>query len=444
MPGTRTDALIRQWSGQFRRDPLAAGVVLALRERGDEIWRYAFELLKRESPEYRNSVDDEFTKESKAHCNELLRTIVAIAAGTVKRSGADPFDFVREHAVWRARHRVPLIASLHAYRLAHRTYSEITRDALLQRGKSEAVIHSLTMLTDFWMRLFDFVGAVLAEAHAVEDGLNAAQGSRSYVSLVDDLLRGTAPRDAEAQRLCALCGIRPGSPVAVAIARLQPAGDGRHVDHEVALRSLARLIDQLLPQASFGRLVDVRSNGVTVIVCSERSAARGLIQTLRKSGFAKQVGNGRAVRCGVSADVGDLAGLPQAADDARMAVEFSSEARPLMHFSDIDLPEFLIRRADGAATRLIPQWMRQVNLAKDDQSRELMRTIRAFAECSLNVKQTAQRLDVHANTIYFRLNRIDKLSGVNPRTYSGISTLLTAFRLLEVHGGGERQQGDSR
>jgi carbohydrate diacid regulator len=56
-----------------------------------------------------------------------------------------------------------------------------------------------------------------------------------------------------------------------------------------------------------------------------------------------------------------------------------------------------------------------------------------FAECSLNVKQTARRLDVHTNTVYFRLNRINKLTGIDPRTFSGASVLLTALRLLDVH-----------
>ena len=433
MSNVGTESLIRQWKERFRHDPLAVAVIVGLRERSDEIWQRAFELLRRESPEYRNSIDDEFTKESKAHCNELLRMIVAIASAKVRRSGVEPFDFVRTHAAWRARHQVPLIASLHAYRLAHRTYAEITRDAVLQHGNTQAVVHSLTVLSDFWMQFFDFVGAVLAEAHAVEDGLIVAQGTRRYVDLIDDLLRGAEPRDAEAQRLCILCGVRSGSPIAVAVAALHQPQNGHHIDLEVTLRSLVRLIDQVLPAAIFGRLIDIRNNEVTVIACSEAATARGLLQTLRRSGFAKRAGTGCAVRLGVSADVVDFASLPQAVDEARMAVEFATAARPLMHFSDIDLQEFVVRRSDGAAARLIPQWMRQVEQAEDDQSRELMRTIRIFADCSLNVKQTAQRLDVHTNTVYFRLNRIGKLSGVNPRTYSGLSTLLTALRLLEVH-----------
>lgn len=438
MSDTRTSALIQRWREQFRRAPLAAGVVADLRQRSDQIWQHAFELLKQESPEYRNSVDDEFTRESKAHCNELLRMIVTIASARMKQPNADPFDFVRTHAAWRARHKVPLTASLHAYRLAHRTYSEITRDALLLNVNSQAVVHALTVLADFWIQFFDCVGAVLAEAHAVEEGLIVAQDTRRYVDLIGDLLRGAEPGDAEALRLCALCGIRPGSPIAVAVARPHQRANGPLLDHEAALRSLVRLLDQVLPRAVFGRLIDIRNDEVTVIACSETATARRLLQTLRKGGFAKRDGNGYSVRLGVSADAVSIASLPHAIEEARIAADFATAARPLMHFSDIDLQEFVVRRSDSAAARLVPKWMRQINLADDGQWRELMRTIRVFANCSLNVKQAARHLGVHTNTVYFRLNRIGELSGVDPRTYTGISMLLTALRLLEVHGAGPR------
>jgi len=86
MPSSRTDVLIRQWAERFREIPLASSVVMGLQGRDDEIWQKAFELLQRESPEYRNSVDEEFSKESKTHCNKLLKTIVAVAAGRIDRS----------------------------------------------------------------------------------------------------------------------------------------------------------------------------------------------------------------------------------------------------------------------------------------------------------------------------------------------------------------------
>ena len=443
MPSSRADTLVRQWGERFRKDPLASGVVAGLHGRSDEIWQGAFDLLQRESPEYRNSVDEEFTEESKNHCNELLKTIIAVAAERANKSGADPFDFVRTHAEWRARHQVPLIASLHAYRLAHRTYWGITRESLLRHANREEAILSLTTLSDFWIEFFDHIGAVLAEAHAVEEGLIVAQSTRTYVGLIDDLLRGVEPRDAEARRLCALCGIRPGAPMAVAVARPLQSGSGKQIDLEATLRSFVRLVEQAIPSAVFGKLVDIRNGEVAAITCSEADTARGLLEALRRHGFGRRAvnrlaANGLAAGVGISLDTINVASLPEALQEARLALEFASVTQPLMHFSDIDLPELLIRRADHAAFRLIPQWARHLSQTDNDHSRELSRTIRVFADCNLKVKRTAMRLGVHTNTVYFRLNRINKLTGIDPRTYSGASLLLTALRLVEIRRDGRQ------
>ena len=427
---SKAEALVRQWGRRFRDDPLASAVVAGLKDRSNEIWQGTFDLLRQESPEYRNSVDDEFTRESKSHCGELLRAIVAIAAGRVGKAGGDSFGFVRTHAQWRARHQVPLIASLHAYRLAHKTYWGISRAEVLRRAKRDEAIHSLTMLADFWLELFDHVGAELAQAHAVEEGLIVAHGTRAYVALIDDLLRGQAPRDQEAERLCALCGVRPGAPMAVAVARPLQSGNG-HVDLEVTLRSLVRLIEQVLPSADFGKLIDIRNGGVTAIACSDTDTARGVLAALRRNGF-RHARNGLAAGVGVSLDTTEIGRLPQALAEADLALGFAGAARPLMHFADIDLPEFLLRRADTAALRLIPDWVRHFS-PEDEPTRELARTVAAFADCNFNVKRTAQRLGVHTNTVYFRLNRIKKLTGVDARTYAGTSLLLTALRLEEIH-----------
>jgi hypothetical protein len=425
---------IREWGQRFRKAPLASSVVAGLHQRSSEIWRRTFELLQRESPEYRNSVEDEFTKESKAHCGELLNAILAVAAGRAGRNSGDPFGFVRTHAEWRARHRVPLIASLHAYRLAHKTYWGITQEVLLRHAKREEAILALTMLSDFWIEFFDHVGAVLAEAHTVEEGMSVVHNTRAYAGLIDDLLRGLEPRDAGAQRLRALCGIRPDAPMAVAVARPFPSGNGKQIDLDVTRRSLVRLVQEVLPSAAFGKLVDIRNDEVTVIVSSDADTARAFLKVLRRNAVGRRAANGLAAGFGVSRDSTEIARLPESLEEARLALEFAGPLHPLIHFGDIDLTEFLIRRADKTALRLIPEWVRHLTANGGDSAGELSRTIRAFAECSLNVKQTARRLGVHTNTVYFRLNRMHKLTGVDPRTFSGTSLLLTALRLRETAG----------
>lgn len=222
--------------------------------------------------------------------------------------------------------------------------------------------------------------------------------------------------------------------MAVAVAKPYPADSGKVVELEVTLRSFVRLMEQVLSPTTFGHLVDIRNGEVVVIVCRDGDAARALMKALQQSGFPKRVSKGHSTRVGLSLDTNDVADLPRAFEEARTALDFAGPARPLMHFAAIDLSDFLVRRADSAAMRLLPGWVARFQLQNDAQATDFSRTIRAFADCSFNVKRTAQRLGVHTNTVYFRLNRIKKITGVDPRTYSGITSVLTALRLLEFRG----------
>jgi hypothetical protein len=217
--------------------------------------------------------------------------------------------------------------------------------------------------------------------------------------------------------------------MAVAVARPLRLPDAPHVDVEVTLRSLVRLIQQSLPPA-IGKLVEVRNDEATLIVSADGDPGRALWKELRRW----RIGPARvaAAGLGISSTAAELAGLPERLEEARIAVEFAATARPLVHFADIDLSEFLIRRTDRAALRLVPEWAAE--WMSGGAAGELSRTVRVFTECSLNVKQTARRLGVHTNTVYFRLNRIHKLTGLDPRTFRGASLLLNALRLVETHG----------
>lgn len=419
MPTRRGSALIREWEHRFRKDPLAARVVVGLAQHGGEIWRRTVDLLQRESPEYRNSIDEEFARESREHCAELLRTIVAIAGHKLASHG-DPFDFVRVHAVWRARHGVPLVASLHAYRVAHRTYWTMTRHVIEGEGGATEALRSLSMLSDFWIELFDHIGAELAEAHAVEDALTAARSTRSYMTLTASLLEGSTPKDPDAGRLMVLSGVCAGASMAVVVAR---------ADSETGLRSLVRLFDEAFSSARFGKLIDKGSAEVVAILSGDRNTPASAAEALRASGFARRMANG--FHAGIGLEAREIRGLPRALEEARMAIAFADASRPLIQFSEIELPEFLIRRADPTALRLVPDWARRFVGGDNQAARDLTRTICAFADCSFNVKRTARRLGVHTNTIYFRLKRINEITGIDPRTFAGASQLLTAIRLVE-------------
>jgi sugar diacid utilization regulator len=126
-------------------------------------------------------------------------------------------------------------------------------------------------------------------------------------------------------------------------------------------------------------------------------------------------------RAASRADAAEISPLPLGYQEAERAVEFANALRPILHFADIDLMEFLVRRPDAAALRLIPDWAGRFMDVDLGRSGELTRTIHEFADCNFNVKRTARHLDLHTNTVYFRLNRVRELTGIDPRSYSRLS-----------------------
>jgi sugar diacid utilization regulator len=282
----------------------------------------------------------------------------------------------------------------------------------------------------------------MTDAYLAEEAHLIAQRTRARVALIDDLTHGRQPGDLEARRLCERCGIRSGMPMAVALIRpFEPASNG-HAQPDGALHRLSHSVEKSLSQRGFGTLIDRREEAVLVIAAGKSETARSLVTVLRASLGGSQKAATFPVAAGIGLDVSDIAALPQALQEAERAIEFAEPRRPVVHFADVDLVELLRRRPDAAALRLVPEWAGRLREA-DAKSGDLSRTIHAFADCDLNVKRTARSLKLHTNTVYFRLNRVLKLTGVDPRSFSGALLLLTALRLHDAKvsaAAGDRQR----
>jgi hypothetical protein len=424
--------LVRDWGARLKTDVLALRVVKALHDRRDDVWRTNFGLFANAHPNVQRTSDSEIQRESKAHCNENTKVILKIANAKPAELGDDPFAFVRGHAIFRSRRQFQLAASLQLYRQAHKGYWAVMRETALELAPSkDEAIKSLLILSDFLNEYFDVLASTLTDAYVAEEKQQLAQRARAQLALIEDLLRGLHPRDAEARELCVRSGIRVGSRMAVAIARSLHPAEGDTADTRAALADLVGFIERALPSNTFGRLVDIRNGEVTAIVSSDSEPAKALAQALVRSGLEKHFVNGSAAGAGVSLEAAEIARLPQAYEEARLAFDFTGAQRPVVHFADIDLMELLVRRPDAAAFRLIPEWAARFRQADAEKSGALSRTVQAFADCSLNVKQTAQKLGLHTNSIYSRLNSVAKLTGVDPRSFAGVSLLLTTLRLTE-------------
>ena len=424
----RDEALIGDWENRLHANELAWRILSTLQRRKSEVERRALDGLQRENPEFERAASPQFRAEALGHCNDILHLMLEIATGQAAGLGPDPFHFVRTHAVRRARQQFPLAGSLNAYRLAHRGYWEVMRHSVGTAAAAESEkTECLMILSEFLLEFFDRISGIMTDAYIAEEKLMIARRTRAHVALIEDLLHGRQPGDLDAQALCERTGIRSGAPVAVVIARVTPSGNDKAFDRALELERLSRCFHRALTPEPFGRLIEIRRDEVLAIVAGSADTSRGVLKALSAS--AAELASGAGI--GISLDATEISALPQAFQEAERAVEFTGAKRPIMHFADIDLMDFLVRRPDAAARRLIPPWAGRLVDADTGKSGELSRTILQFADCNFNVKRTARRLDLHTNTVYFRLNRIRELTGIDPRSYSGLSLLLTTLRMLD-------------
>jgi sugar diacid utilization regulator len=237
--------------------------------------------------------------------------------------------------------------------------------------------------------------------------------------------------------------------MAVAIGHIDRSMNGAGPVRTPSLEELSQLLQRALAPTSLASLIDVRKDELVAIVVRRQDICKQDIckqdickqETSRQVTLALRANSSELKTCciGVSMDASDIPALPQAFQEAARAVEFIGANRPVMHFGDIDLMEFLVRHPNAAAQRLIPDWAGRLCKADVDKSGELSRTIRQFAASDLNVKRTARDLNLHTNTVYFRLNSVRKLTGINPRSYTGLSLLLTTLQMLEARTQARRQ-----
>jgi len=92
--------------------------------------------------------------------------------------------------------------------------------------------------------------------------------------------------------------------------------------------------------------------------------------------------------------------------------------------------DYLVQRDDETARRLIRPQVRQFVADDLAAGATLVTTLVEFAACDMNAKTAAERLHVHVNTAYYRLERIAERTGCDLRRLADVMELLIAVRLL--------------
>jgi DNA-binding PucR family transcriptional regulator len=168
----------------------------------------------------------------------------------------------------------------------------------------------------------------------------------------------------------------------------------------------------------------------------ETTAARAAEAVLREmqaglAGYTFAIGRSRLA--------GDAVELPRAASEALLAANVAqgSADGPTLAFEQTGAYRLLLSAMSENPSELQRFFAETVEplVAYDDQyETDLVQTLEAFLEADGNVAGTAQRLFTHRHTIYYRLERVRELSGLDVSSSDGREKLSLGLKAMRVLG----------
>jgi PucR C-terminal helix-turn-helix domain/GGDEF-like domain len=384
----------------------------------DELAVEALDALRREMPAYAGQseaflrdVRDQIRRNYQANLHVFMED---------REVTLEDIAFVRRAALRRARVGFALADYLNAYRVGR----QVLWDAIVRcAGESPAGHEAALGLAAPVMRYADFASTHAAHAYLEYQQHVVADADRERRDLLEHLLAGEMPPPGPLHAAAESYGIRDDAPLMVAAA--VPVGATEAGD---VARTASAALARPAPR-SLKTLVVVRQAEIVAVPAVAAGSDPGSVCTHLDSIQQALARDGMLLAVGVSTPARDVSELPRAYAEARGALECVAEGGGVAALPRLSPFEYLARRADPTARRLVDA--RLDAFLGDDRERGgvLIATIRAFADADLNLRVTAEKLQVHPNTVQYRLGRVEERTGRNPRHIADLRDMLVAIAL---------------
>jgi PucR C-terminal helix-turn-helix domain/GGDEF-like domain len=392
---------------------IAAGVKASL----DAMIAAAVEAIWAEVPAYPNSRDDRLRDDVTAH---VRASFMAFLSGltTGKPTRRADFAVTREQATHRVAQGISLADFLQAFQIGQVTLWQGVLDAA---GQDAAAREAALLIVAQLMKVIELGSTVAGEAYVAAQQQVLAEGDRVRRDLLEDLLARRASAAGPKRALLRAAGLATDTRLVVAVAAL--AGD---LPEGLTLRDAAVGITW---GASPRGLAVVRQDEIVTITPLPKGGTAAAVTRLRRSCADLQRRDIR-LAVGVSTEHAGLLEVPAAYAEAQIARGGLAGAPGLLALPMLTSFDYLVLREDQTARRLIRPRVRQ--FVADDLATggTLIATLVEFAACDMNAKTAAERLHLHVNTAYYRLERIAERTGCDLRRLADVMELLIAVRLL--------------
>ncbi len=398
----------------------AQRIVETIEAQLDEVVATAVDTIWEQVPAYPASSAPELRRDLTTHVGLVFRALVT-SLKEDRPARADDFPVTELQAALRLRQGISLSDFLHAFRIGELTFWEAVLDvAQDDPGTREAAL----ALAGPVMRGIEAGSTVAAEAYLYAQQHELAESDRVRRDLLEDLLARREIPPGPKQAMLRETGLAEPEVRLVVISAASPLP----LADERALRDAAGTVRGLAPEG----LTVVRQNEITGIAPVPVAGPAAAVDSLRRA-LPDPASRGLRLCLGISTAHTGLAEVPEAYTEACSARDGLGGIPGMVALPLLSSLDYLVLHHDETALRLIRPDIRR--FVEEDRARggDLIATFLAYTASDLNAKVAAQRLHLHTNTAYYRLERIAERTGCDLRRFSDVVELLVAVRLLDMY-----------
>lgn len=401
------------WGSEFVGSTNAVEVLVQrVRERSDELVAGMLERYRREIADYAALDAGELAGDVRRVSEHNLGIMLDnLERGQALR--AEQLDLSRRGAARRVHAGVSLPGMLHAFRL----WGQVVWECVLEAASPDepAEREAALEIAGLIIRHVDQVSRAVAQAYLDEaEGLWSERETLRR-DLVEVLITGQGGSEAARLQAAALRVELAEHYAVVAARRVEDSGG-----------ELLRGAVETARECLAGALVGVRQ-GELLAFCPVDGPD---LERVRRgaSVLAARLSPGMSVAFGGwhPGPGGVVAGFAEAHEALEIAVEAGVTGRAV-GFDEVLLDHIL--RSTVHSQRLLADTLGPLRAYDAERRTELVATLRAYFEAGYNLTRAAQALNVHANTVVYRLRRVRELTGRDPHDPDDLLLLSLGLKL---------------
>ncbi len=186
-----------------------------------------------------------------------------------------------------------------------------------------------------------------------------------------------------------------------------------------------------------GEMLDIKENDLLVLWQSHQFV---LLKSMQEDSLPLQANqiqrvletyndHALTVQCGIGRSHNGLLGAVESFEDARQALIFAQKKKEAaVSFYDLGIESLVHKIPDALKEDFIE---RLFPIFNEQEHQQLLETLRAFLDQGQSIYKTSESLFIHKNTLQYRLLKIKKLTGYDPRTFQDAVLYWLAFNFYD-------------